>query len=92
MLQVLALITAAQMVDLVLTVVAVERYGPSVEVNPLVAGVLTLGVAGILAWKAALLAVILAAAALNPRRQRLLLSLALATGVVGAASGVLVLV
>ena len=92
MLQVLTLITAAQLADLVLTVAAVERYGPSVEVNPLVAGVLSLGVGGIVAWKAALLAVIIAAAALNAGRRRLLLSLALISGVVGAASGALALV
>jgi hypothetical protein len=92
MVRVLVLLTVAQIADLALTTIAVERYGPSVEVNPLVAGVLSLGLGGIVAWKAALLAVILAAAALNPRRQRLLLALALLSGVVGAASGVVVLV
>lgn len=92
MVRVLVLVTAAQIADLALTTIAVERYGPSVEVNPLVAGVLSLGLGGIVAWKAALLAVILAAAALNPGRQRLLLALALLSGVVGTASGVVVLV
>ena len=53
---IVAALTIAQLADLVLTVVAVDRYGPAVEVNPLVAGALSLGVIGIIAWKSALLA------------------------------------
>jgi Domain of unknown function (DUF5658) len=90
--RVLLLLTTAQLADLLLTTLAVARYGPSVEVNPLVAGVLSLGVGGIVAWKAALLAVIVASAALNPRWERLLIAGALLSGVVGAASGLVVLV
>lgn len=90
--RVVLLLAAAQLADLALTALAVARYGLSVEVNPLVGGVLALGIGGIVAWKAALLAVILAAAALNPRWQRPLLAGGLLSGVVGAASGLVVLV
>ena len=89
--RVLVLLTAAHLADLVLTTLAVARYGPLVEVNPLVAGVLSLGVMGIVAWKAALLAVIVAAAALNPRWARLLIAGALLSGIVGTASGLVAL-
>jgi hypothetical protein len=90
--RVLVLLTAAQLADLALTTLAVARYGPSVEVNPLVAGVLSLGVGGIVAWKAALLAVIVASAALNPRWERLLIAGALLSGIVGTGSGLVALV
>ena len=59
--------------------------------NPLVAGVLSLGAVGIVAWKAALLAVIVAAAALNPRWSRLLIAGALLSGMVGTAFGLVAL-
>jgi hypothetical protein len=87
----LVLLSAVQLADLVLTARAVQRYGPLVEANPLVGGVLTLGVVGLIAWKSALLAVILAAAALNPRRRDVLLAGGLLSGVVGAGSGLVAL-
>jgi hypothetical protein len=90
--RVLLLLTSAHLADLALTTLAVARHGPSVEVNPLVGGVLALGIGGIVAWKAALLAVILAAAALNPRWQRPLLAGGLLSGLVGAGSGLVALV
>ncbi|MDH4132539.1 MAG: DUF5658 family protein [Gemmatimonadota bacterium] len=88
---IIAALSVAQLADLVLTVAAVDRYGPTVEVNPLVAGALSLGVLGIVAWKAALLAVVLAGAALNARWRSLLLAGALISGLVGATSGVVAL-
>jgi hypothetical protein len=83
----LVLLCAGQLADLTLSVLAISRYGPGVEVNPLVGGVLSLGVVGLLAWKSAWLAVIIAAAALNPRRRTLVLFGGLLAGVIGATSG-----
>jgi hypothetical protein len=83
----MAALIALQIADLATSLHAVALYGPSVEVNPLVGAVLRLGVLGLVAWKCALLAVILAAAALNPRRRRVLLVGGLLAGIVGAASG-----
>jgi hypothetical protein len=88
----LALLCAVQLTDLALTALAVTRYGPSVEVNPFVGSVLSLGVVGLVAWKCALLAVILAAAVLNPRRRSVLLAGGLLSGVVGTTSGLVALV
>jgi hypothetical protein len=76
---IIAALSVAQLADLVLTVAAVDRYGPTVEVNPLVAGALSLGVLGI------------AGAALNARWRSLLLAGALISGLVGATSGVVAL-
>ena len=87
----LVLLCEVQFMDFVLSVYAVARYGPSVEVNPLAAGALSLGALGLLAWKCALLALILAAAALNPKRRRILLAGALLSGFVGMTSGVVAL-
>jgi hypothetical protein len=83
----MAALIALQIADLATSLHAVALHGPSVEVNPLVGAVLRLGVLGLVAWKCALLAVILAAAALNPRRRRVLLVGGLLAGIVGAASG-----
>ncbi len=83
----LLVLLASQLGDAACTVAAVGRYGPTVEANPLVSAVLPLGVLGLVAWKCALLAVIVAAAALNPGRRRVLLGAGLLTGLVGTASG-----
>jgi hypothetical protein len=86
------LLCALHLVDVTLTMACVARYGPFVEVNPLVGGVLRLGALGAVAWECALLAVILAAGALNPRYWRILIAAGLLSGVIGVASGVVALV
>jgi hypothetical protein len=58
------------------------------EANPLMAGALSLGLLGGLALKASLLAVVLAAAALKPRRARLLIAAVTVAGGLGALSAV----
>lgn len=77
---------AANAADLALSWLVLQRLGIGAEANPLMAGALGLGLLGGVAMKAALLSVILAAAALNPRLARVLLSLAVAVGTVGAVS------
>ncbi len=86
------LLCALHLVDVTLTVACVARYGPFVELNPMVGGVLRLGAFGAVAWECALLAVILAAGALNPRYWRILFAAGLLSGVIGVASGVVALV
>ncbi len=85
------LVSVAQVADMAFTLGAVARFGPQAEANPLVAAALGLGVLGLVAWKCSLLAVILSAAALNPRYREPLLLGGLASGAAGAASGLLAL-
>jgi hypothetical protein len=88
----LALLCAVQLADLALSLLAITRYGPAVEINPLVTAVLSLGVVGLFAWKCALLAIIVAAAALNPRFRAFVLGGGLLSGTVGATSALVALV
>lgn len=74
----------ANAADLALAWLIVSTYGLGAEANPLMAGSLSLGLLGGLAWKAALLAVVFAAAALGHRPW--LLWLVAAVGAIGAAS------
>ncbi len=77
---------AANAADLWLSWGIVTEYGLGAEANPLMRGALGLGLLGGIALKAGLLAVVLAAAALNPRRSRLLVGAGIVVGLVGAAS------
>ncbi len=77
---------AANAADLALSWLVLQQYGLGAEANPFMAGALSFGLLGGVAWKAACLSVITAAAALNPKRARLLLGLAVIVGVIGAAS------
>jgi hypothetical protein len=85
------LVLAVHAADLGFTLAAVAAHGTDVEANPAVRAALELGPLGGVAFKAALLAVILAAAALNRRYRRLLLWGALIGGLVGTVSGLLAL-
>jgi hypothetical protein len=80
-------ILAVHALDLAATLAVIGAYGVGAEVNPAMRAALALGPLGGVAAKAALLAVILAAAALGPRYRRLLLGGALVVGCLGAASG-----
>lgn len=72
--------------DLVLSWGVVSRYGLGVEANPLMAGALAFGLLGGIAMKSSLLAVVAAAAALNPPRARALVGGVAFVGAVGVIS------
>ena len=79
----------ANAADLALAWLVVGTYGLRAEANPLLAGSLSLGLLGGIAYKAALLAVVMAAAELGHRRW--LLWAVTAAGAIGAVSAVAVL-
>ena len=88
-----ALAFLANMLDLALSWPAVMRYGLGAEANPfpLMAWGWEHGLIGALAVKAALLAVIVSAAAMQPRYARPLLVLVGFAGMLGAISALAVL-
>jgi hypothetical protein len=79
------------LLDLAAALLVTAVYGLAAEANPAMRAALGLGPLGGLATKAALLAVIFAAAALNPSRARLLVGGGIASGVLGAVSALVVL-
>ena len=83
----------ANTLDLLLSWGAVMHYGLSVEANPfpLMAWGWAHGLIGAMAVKAALLAIVVAAAAMQPRYARPLLGLVAVAGILGAGSAVAVL-
>jgi len=84
-------ILAVHAADLAAALLVTAAYGLAAEANPAMRAALGLGPLGGLATKAALLAVIFAAAALNRRWRWALLTVTLGVGLVGAASGLAVL-
>ena len=85
----IALALLANAADLALAWLVVGTYGLGAEANPAMSGALSLGLLGGIAYKAALLAVVMAAAELGHRRW--LLWAVTAAGAIGAASAVVVL-
>jgi Domain of unknown function (DUF5658) len=79
---------AANAADLGLAWLVLSTH-PAAEANPAMAGALSLGLLGGVAWKAALLAVVMAAAELGHRRW--LLWAVTAAGAIGAASALVAL-
>lgn len=77
---------AANVADLWLSWGAISVYGIEAEANPVMRAAFGLGLLGGLAMKAALLSIIVAGAALNPRRRTILVGAALLMGMIGATS------
>lgn len=88
-----AIAFAANAIDVVLSWVVVRHYGLHVEANPLplMSWGWTHGLVGAGAVKAALLAIVVAAAALQPRYARLLLGMVAIGGTIGAISALIVM-
>jgi hypothetical protein len=88
-----ALAFVANALDLLLSWLVIRHYGVRVEANPvpLMAWGWAHGLVGGLAVKAALLAIVVAAAAMKPRYERPLLLLVGIAGTVGAVSALIVL-
>ena len=88
-----ALAFMANAFDLLLSWMAILRYGLTAEANPipLVAWGWSHGLVGAMAVKAALLAVVVATAAMQPRHATALLCLVGFAGILGAASALIVL-
>jgi hypothetical protein len=84
---------AANALDLALSWAAILQYGLPAEANPvpLMAWGWAHGLIGAIAVKAALLAIVVAAAAMRPRHARPLLYLVTIGGIIGALSAFIVL-
>lgn len=85
------LLLAVHALDLGATLAVLQLYGLGAEANPFMAGALALGPLGGIGAKCALLAVILAAAALNARARPFLVGGAFIAGILGAGSGLVAL-
>jgi hypothetical protein len=88
-----ALAFVANAIDLLLSWAAVMHYGVAVEANPfpLMTWGWAHGLVGAMAVKAALLAIVVSAAAMQPRYARPLLCLVAIGGIIGAVSALAVL-
>jgi len=88
-----ALAFVANALDVILSWVVIRHYGLAAEANPLpfMAWGWTHGLFGAMAVKAALLAIVVATAAIQPKYARPLLGLVAVAGTLGAISALIVL-